>query len=169
VSQLSRWFVVLGLIAILPPTVIVGGSIGEVLRHPSLGIGEVLRHEELIWVMVVSGVFLLSTAAGLHESRRWALWLGLLETGLLVAGGLLLLIGNSWLMGVIGLPEILALAVIPLGLGMTVMGTRLFHELWVTSEMALPFGIADLRALGALAVVVAVGTLGHLATAHFGT
>jgi hypothetical protein len=169
VSQLSRWFVVLGLVAILPPTVIVGGSIGEVLRHPSLGAGEVLRHEELIVVMVVSGVILLSTAAGLHESRKWALLLGIVETGLLIAGGMLLLIGNSWLMGLLGLPEVLALGVIPLGLAMVVMGTRLLHELWIASELALPFGAADIRALGALAVVVAVGTAGHLLFAHIGT
>jgi len=169
VSQLSRWFILLGLVAILPPTVIVGGSIGQVLRDPSLGIGEVLRNEELILVLVVSGVFLLSTAAGLHASRRWALVLGLAQAALLVAGGILLLIGNSGLMGLLGLPEVMALAVIPLGLAMAVMGTRLFHELWITSEMALPFGIADLRALGALAMVVAVGTVGHLVIAHFGS
>lgn len=164
-AHLSKWFVVLGLAALLPAAVLMGGSIGEVMRHPSLGSGEILRHESQVLALAVIATFLLSTAAGLHDDRRWALLVGMGESLLLLAAGVILLVGNAGLLAVFGMPRILGLAAIMLGLGALVGGARLLRSLWGASALALPFGRADLQALGALGGVALAGTLGHLLAA----
>lgn len=161
-AHLSKWFVVLGLAALLPAAVLMGGSIGEVMRHPSLGSGEVLRHESQVLVLAVIATFLLSTAAGLHDGRRWALLVGMGEAALLLAAGAILLVGNAGLLSVFGMPRVLGLAAIMLGLGALFGGARLLRSLWGVSALALPFGRADVRALGALGGVALAGTVGHL-------
>ena len=162
VAQLARWFVFLGLLAVLPAALLVGGSVGEVLRHPSLGAAEIVRHEAPVVLLSVIATFLFSTAAGLHESRTWALVMGMAEAALIVAGGLVLLVGNSNLLAAVGAPEVLALGAIPAGLAAVLLGARLFRALWRAADFALPFGAADLRALGALGAVALAGTIGHL-------
>ncbi|HSM38399.1 MAG TPA: hypothetical protein VK838_03635, partial [Candidatus Limnocylindrales bacterium] len=129
VSQLARWFVVLGMLAILPAALLIGGSVGEVLRYPSLGIAEVVRHEAAVVLLAVIATFLFSTAAGLHESRTWALVLGMAEAALITLGGLVLLVGNSGLLAAVGAAEILALGLIPVGIAAALMGARLFRAL----------------------------------------
>ncbi len=161
-SHLSRWFVALGLAALLPAAVLVGGSIGEVLRHPSLGIGEILRHASEVLILAVMATFLLSTASGLHERRRWALFVGIAEATLLLAAGLILLVGNAGLLTLLGMPRILSLAAIMLGLAALIAGARLLRSLWAALGLALPFGADDVRALGALTALVVAGTLGHI-------
>lgn len=162
VSQLAKWFVFLGILAIVPASLLIGASVGEVLRYPSLGTQQLVRHEAPVVLLAVIATFLFSTAAGLHESRRWALLLGMAEVLLVMLAGVVLLVGNSGLMAAIGAPEVLALGIIPIGLSAVLLGARLFRALWRASDFALPFGPADLRALGALAAVVLAGAIGHL-------
>jgi hypothetical protein len=162
VSHLSRWFVALGLAALLPAAILLGGSIGEVMRHPSLGSAEILQHTPGVLILAVTATFLLSTASGLHERRPWALAVGIAEAAMLLAGGLVLLIGNAGLLTLLGLPTILSLAAIMLGLAALITGARLLRSLWAVLGLALPFGAADVRALGALTALVLAGMLGQI-------
>lgn len=161
-SHLARWFVVLGLVALLPAALVLGGSIGEVMRQPSLGPGEVLQHESQVLGLGVIGTVLLSTAAGLNDHRRWALIVGIAIAILLLAVGLVLLVGNAGLLALLGIPEILGLFVVMLGLAAVLAGARLLRSLWDAVSQARPFGSADIRAFAALGAVVAAGSLGHL-------
>ncbi len=161
-SHLSRWFVALGLAALLPAAMLLGGSIGEVMRHPSLGSAEILRHEAEVLVLAVTATFLLSTASGLHGRRPWALMVGIAEAALLLAAGLVLLVGNAGLLTLLGMPRPLSLAAIMLGLAALIAGARLLRSLWAALGLALPFGVDDVRALGALTAVVVGGALGHI-------
>ena len=158
----ARWFVILGLLALLPAAVLLGASFGEVLRHPSLGIGEILRYEGAVLLLAVIATFLFSTAAGLHDGRRWGLVLGLIEAALIVIGGIAILVGNAALMKLVGAPEVMAAGAIPVALAAILLGTRLIRSLWQASDFALPFGADDLRAFGALGAVAAAGAVGHL-------
>lgn len=168
-AHLSKWFVVLGLVALLPAAMVAGGSVGEVMRHPSLGSAEVLRHEALVLALAVIATFLLSTAAGLHAERRWALLVGIVESVLLGGIGAILLVGNAGLLAVFGMPRVLGLAAIMLGLAALLAGARLLRSLWGVSALALPFGWRDLRALGGLGAVAMAGTLGHLLASRVGS
>lgn len=161
-SHLARWFVVLGLAALLPAVMVLGGSIGEVMRHPSLGWGEVLRHEAQVVGLGVIATVLLSTAAGLNDHRRWALVMGSAIALMLLAAGLVLLVGNAGLLALLGIPEILGLFVVTLGLAALLAGARLLRGLWGAVSLARPFGGADVRAFAALGAVVVVGALGHI-------
>jgi hypothetical protein len=161
-AHLAKWFIVLGTAALLPAAVLLGGSIGEVMRHPSLGRGEILQHELQLVVLAVVATFLLSTAAGLAQRRRWALLLGIAEAGLLPLAGAVLLVGNASLVGALGMPQILGLGAIMLGLAALIAGAHLLRSLWQALATALPFGRADLRALGGLAAVILAAALGHL-------
>jgi hypothetical protein len=168
-SHLSRWFVVLGLVALLPAVIVLGGSIGEVMRHPSLGWGEILQHESQVVGLGVIATVLLSTAAGLENHRRWALVVGIAVSVLLLAGGLILLVGNAGLLAVLGIPQILGLFVVMLGLAALLAGARLLRALWETVSQARPFEGADVRAFAALGGVVVLGTLGHLLLSRLAT
>lgn len=165
VAHLSKWFVVLGIGALIPAAMLVGGSVGEVLRHPSLGSAEVLRHESQVLALAVAATFLLSTAAGLRDGRRWALLMGMAVAGLLLALGAALLVGNAGLLSLFGMPRFLGLAAVMLGLGALLSGARLLRSLWSASTLALPFGRADLRAIGGLGLVVVAGAIGHVIAA----
>jgi hypothetical protein len=164
-AYLARWFVLLGILALVPVAGVFGGHLGDLLRHPSLGPGELLRSEAPLMTLAVAATFALSTAHGLSRGQTWAILLGLTEAGFLALAGLAMLTGNAGILDAIGAPQVLALALIPAGISAALLGARLSRALWHALGLGLPFGRSDLRALGALAAVAVVALLGHLLAA----
>ncbi|HEX2193920.1 MAG TPA: hypothetical protein VHK63_03045 [Candidatus Limnocylindria bacterium] len=160
-KQSARWFLVLGILVLLPAAVMLGASAGAVLRDPQEGFGALLRNEAWIIGLAVAATFLLSTAAGLHAERSWALLLALAQAAMLVLAAAASLAGGATFMrGLGGAPE-LVLGIVPVCLGVGLVGARLFATLWRAAKFPLPFGPADLRAIGALAAVTATALVGH--------
>ena len=164
-THLTRWFVLLGVLALLPAAVLVGSGLGEALRRPQDGIEALLAHEALVIGLVVAATFLFSTAAGIRDSRRWALMLGLAEGAVLIAGGVASLVAGGPVIRALGGSPQLTLGTLPIGLAATILGARLFAELWRASDFALPVSRRDLQAIGALAGITAVALLGHVLAA----
>jgi hypothetical protein len=164
-THLTRWFVLLGVVALLPAAVLLGAGVGEMLRRPELGVEPLIAHEAPLIGLAVAGTFLFSTAAGLRDSRRWALTLGLAEAGALILAGVgTIVAGGAVIRSLGGAPE-LTLGTLPLGLAAALMGARLFAELWRAADFGVPIGRTDLQAIGALAGVTAVALLGHVLVA----
>jgi hypothetical protein len=95
--------------------------------------------------------------------------LGLAEAGLLILAGICTVVAGGPLIRALGGAPQLTLATLPLGLGATVLGARLFAELWRVSNIALPVARTDLQAVGTLAGVTAVALLGHVLAAGVAT
>lgn len=168
-SRFARWFAILGVVAALPAAGLLGAGLGELLRAPGSGAGLLLEREALVIGFGVIAVFLFRTASGLRDDRTWALHVGMGLAALLAVGGLAALVGGGWLMGSLGAAPQLALATTPLSLGSVLLGTRLLAGLWSASSYALPFDRHDLRALGALAGVLALAVLGHVVVIGLGS
>jgi hypothetical protein len=164
-AHLTRWFVLLGVLVALPAATLLGAGVGEVLRTPEAGMQPLLAHEALVIGLLVGATFLFSTAAGIRDSRRWALTLGLAEAGVIILAGICTVVAGGPVMRALGGAPQLTLGTLPLGLGATVLGARLFAELWRVSDIALPIARKDLQAVGALAGVTAVALLGHVLAA----
>ncbi len=164
-AHLTRWFVLLGVLALLPAATLLGAGAGEVLRSPQGGIGPLFAHEALVIGLVAGAIFLFSTAVGVRDSRRWALMLGLAEAGSLILAGICTIVAGGPVIRALGGAPELTLGTLPLGLAATVLGARLFAELWRASDFAVPIARADLQAVGALAGVTAVALLGHVLAA----
>jgi hypothetical protein len=164
-THLSRWFVMLGVLALLPAATFMGFGAGTMLRTPEVGLQSLLEHEALVIGLAVAATFLLSTAAGLRDSRRWALMLGMAEACVLIAAGIGVLVAGGPVIRAMGGSSQLTLGTLPIGLAATLLGARLFAELWRASDFALPVSRTDLQAIGALAGVTAVALLGHMLAA----
>jgi hypothetical protein len=169
VSGYARWFAILGVLAALPAAGLMGAGVGELLRSPDSGAGPLLEREAVVIGCAVMAVFLHRTASGLRNERTWALHVGMGLAALLAVGGLAALVGGGWLMASLGAAPQLALATTPLSLGALLLGTRLLVGLWAASSYALPFDRNDLRALGALAGVLALAVLGHVVVMGLGS
>lgn len=164
-GHLARWFALLGVLALVPAATLLGAGVGEVLRRPEAGIEPLLAQEALVIGLVVGATFLFSTAAGIRDSRRWALMLGLAQSAVLIVAGVgVLAVGGPVIRALGGSPE-LTLGTLPIGLAAALLGARLFAELWRASDIALPVSRMDLRAIGALAGVTAMALLGHVLAA----
>jgi hypothetical protein len=164
-SHLTRWFVLLGVIALLPAAMLLGIGAGEVLRGSDRGVAPLVEHEALVIGLGVGAAFLFSTAAGIRDSRRWALLLGLAEAAVLMAAGVGALVGGGAFIRALGGSPQLVLGTLPLGLAAMLLGARLLVELWRASDLAPPVSRTDLQALGALAGITAVALLGHVLAA----
>ena len=164
-SHLTRWFVLLGVCATLPAAALLGIGAGEVLRGSDLGLAPLLEHEAPVLGSIVGATFLFSTAAGIHDSRRWALLLGIAEAAVLMAAGVGALVGGGALMRALGGSPQLVLGTLPLGLAAMLLGARLLVELWRASDLAPPVNRTDLQAVGALAGITAMALLGHVLAA----
>ena len=164
-THLARWFVLLGALALLPAAVLLGAGVGEMLRRPELGLEPLLVHETPVIGLAMGAIFLFSTAAGVHDARRWALTLGLAEAGVLVVAGIGTIVAGGAVIRALGGSPQLTLGTLPLGLATTLMGARLFAELWRAADFAVPIGRTDLRAIGALAGVTTVALIGHVLAA----
>ncbi len=168
-SHLTRWFVLLGILALLPAATLLGGGAGTILRRPDAGLEPLLEHEGPVIGLLVGATFLFSTAVGIRDSRRWALMLGVAEAAVLMAAGIGALIAGGAVIRALGGSPQLTLGTLPLGLAATLLGARLLVELWRASDIALPVARSDLQALGALAGATAAALLGHVLAAGVGS
>lgn len=158
---LARWFVLLGIVAALPAAILLGSTVGELLRWPSRGLEQLARHEGWVIGLGVAATFLFSTAAGLRDSRAWGLLLGVIEATVLAGAGLATLVVGGALMEAFGAAPQLVLATVPLSLAAILFGARLLFALWRESDFAVPVSRQDMRALATLAGVVVAAAIGH--------
>jgi hypothetical protein len=168
-SRFARWYVLLGVATVLPAALLLGMSVGELLRQPRAGIETLLQREAVVIACAVLSVFFFRTAAGLRDERSWALHLAMGMAGLLTLAGLGTLIFGGALMEAVGLARELVLGTIPASLAALLLGTRLLVGLWPHSELALPFGWRDLAALGALVAVLGIAVLSHVLVTRLAT
>lgn len=164
-SHLTRWFVLLGVFAALPAAMLLGAGVGEVLRGSDPGLAPLLEHEAMVIGSIVGATFLFSTAAGIRDSRRWALLLGIAEAAVLMAAGIGALVGGGAFIRALGGSPQLVLGILPVGLGAMILGARLLVELWRASDLALPVSRTDIQAVGALAGITAAALFGHVLAA----
>jgi hypothetical protein len=158
----ARWFVILGVMAVVPAALLLGAGVGEALRWPDRWPDRLLEREAVVIGLSALSVFLFRTASGLRDGRSWALHVGMWLAALLALGGLATLLFGGQLAGALyGTPQ-LVLGTIPLSLAALLLGSRLLAGLWTASDYALPFDRGDLRALGTLAGVLVLATLGHV-------
>ena len=161
-AHLSRWVLLLGVLALMPAAVIAGANVAEVLLRPDEGLAPIARHDIVLILSAVTGTFLLSTAAGLASERRWALYAATIEAGVLVVAGMVQVIGGGTIFRALGLDPALSVATLPASLAAILLGLRLLAELRRRSSQASPMDRYDALALALLGMVVVAGMASHL-------
>ena len=164
-ARFARWFVLLGVVAALPAALLLGLSAGELLRRPSDGLVTLAQREGIVLVLGVLAIFLIRTAAGLRDERKWALHLGMALASLLALAGIAGLVAGGAIMEAVGLSRELMLGTVPLSLAAGLLGARLLVGLWPFSALPQPFGWRDARALGSLGIVIGLAMLSHVLVA----
>lgn len=161
-SRFARWYVLLGVATALPAAMLLGTTVGELLRQPRAGLETLLQREGLVIAFGVLSVFAFRAASGLRDERTWGLHLAMGLAALLAVSGCGGLVFGGALMEAMGLARELMLGTVPLSLGAILLGARLLVGLWPHSALAVPIGRRDVAALGALAGVLGVAVLSHV-------
>ncbi|HEX6139804.1 MAG TPA: hypothetical protein VF013_04975 [Candidatus Limnocylindria bacterium] len=161
-SHLARWYVLLGIVAFAGAAVLLGATTGELLRRSEAGWETLLRYEAPIILLVIIGVFLFTTAAGLAAARPSALGLAMSEAIGLVILGLVLLTSGSRVATALQAPQVFVVMGLPVALGAILIGARLIRSLWRSAAERTPFSRADVRTIVILGGVVAAGIAAHL-------
>lgn len=161
-SHLARWYVLLGLVAFAGAAVFLGATTGELLRRTEAGWETLLRYEAPIILLVIIGVFLFTTAAGLAAARSSALGLAMSEAVGLVVLGLVLLTSGSRVATALQAPQVFVVMGLPVALAAILIGARLIRSLWHAAPDRVPLSRADVRAMAILGGVVVAGIAVHL-------